>query len=61
MNLGTKRSYTGPLNLVESIRIALGDEDTSDKQCPSEPEGPGDKSQNKPRGQEHEIRRREAS
>lgn len=46
---------------MESIRIALGDEDTSDKQCPSEPEGPGDKSQNKPRGQEHEIRRREAS
>lgn len=61
--IGTKQSYTGPLRLVESIRIALGDDDISDKQCSSsKPEDPGDKSQNDTtKTQKDEIRRREVS
>ncbi|XP_017886250.2 protein tumorous imaginal discs, mitochondrial-like [Ceratina calcarata] len=43
---GTKQSHAGPLNLVESIRIALGDKSVSNiEDDSSEPEGPGDKPQ----------------
>ncbi|XP_043592772.1 protein tumorous imaginal discs, mitochondrial-like isoform X1 [Bombus pyrosoma] len=44
---GTKQSYAGPLNLLESIRIALGDKDISHIDSgSSECEGREDKSQN---------------
>lgn len=39
---GTKECYSGPLHLVESIRIALGDVPNRENQS-SEPEHPGDK------------------
>lgn len=46
---GTKESYSGPLHLVESIRIALGNMPNHKKQfLSSEPEHPGDKHYNKP-------------
>ncbi|XP_076236163.1 dnaJ homolog l(2)tid, mitochondrial isoform X2 [Calliopsis andreniformis] len=58
---GTKRSYTGPLDLVESIRIALNDDDISEKKCSSsESEDSGDKFENSTRKQ-NDKRRREAS
>lgn len=41
---GTKQCYTGPLHLVESIRIALGNiSDQKEQSSSSEPEHPGDK------------------
>ena len=47
---GSKQSYTGPLHLVESIRIALGDKNVPNSQCStSEPQGPGDQPLNKTR------------
>ncbi|KAL6422204.1 hypothetical protein ACFW04_010908 [Cataglyphis niger] len=46
---GTKESYSGPLHLVESIRIALGNSSNHEKQSlSSEPEHPGDKHYNRP-------------
>ncbi|XP_076277062.1 dnaJ homolog l(2)tid, mitochondrial isoform X1 [Lasioglossum baleicum] len=66
---GTKTSCAGPLNLVESIRIALGHEDNSDKESPSlEPKEPGDQPQDNTRRKSsaqnediNEKRRREVS
>nr|XP_034176343.1 protein tumorous imaginal discs, mitochondrial-like isoform X1 [Osmia lignaria] len=47
---GSKQSYTGPLHLVESIRIALGDKNVCNSQCStSEPQGPEDQPLNKTR------------
>lgn len=44
--LGTKQSFVGPLDLVQSIRVALGDEIISNKKfLNSVPEHPGDKPQ----------------
>lgn len=41
---GTKQCYAGPLHLVESIRIALGNtSDRKEQSSSSEPEHPGDK------------------
>ena len=42
---GTKESYTGPLELVEAIRAALGDFPLSKKVATQFPNGPGDKPQ----------------
>ncbi|KAK2574939.1 hypothetical protein KPH14_008705 [Odynerus spinipes] len=43
---GTKRSFAGPLDLVQSIRIALGEEPISSKKLSASlPQHPGDKSQ----------------
>ncbi|XP_011256217.1 protein tumorous imaginal discs, mitochondrial isoform X1 [Camponotus floridanus] len=44
---GTKESYSGPLHLIESIRIALGNMPEFEKLSSSEPEHPGDKRQNR--------------
>lgn len=43
----TKESYSGPLHLIESIRIALGNMPEFEKLSSSEPEHPGDKRQNR--------------
>nr|XP_050852383.1 protein tumorous imaginal discs, mitochondrial isoform X1 [Vespula vulgaris] len=43
---GTKQSFVGPLDLVRSIRVALGDESTcNNKSSDSIPQHPGDKAQ----------------
>lgn len=47
LSTGTKESYSGPLHLIESIRIALGNMPEFEKQSSSEPEHPGDKRQNR--------------
>jgi len=46
LSTGTKECYSGPLHLVESIRIALGDTPNHENQS-SEPEHPGDKPLNR--------------
>lgn len=44
--MGTKQSFVGPLDLVGSIRVALGDESTcNNKSSDSIPQHPGDKAQ----------------
>jgi len=47
LSAGTKECYSGPLHLVESIRIALGNtsklENRENQSSSSEPKHPGDK------------------
>lgn len=44
LSAGTKECYSGPLHLVESIRIAIGNMPNHENQSSSsEPEHPGDK------------------
>lgn len=46
LSTGTKQSFSGSLDLVESIRVALGDESTcKNVSSASIPQHPGDKAQ----------------